>query len=183
MLADKYYQFKKSLDEQGVMFTYSGVVSETILFGLGDTVKQKMHVDEADSTTIKRVFSVFVEQVQNIIRYSAEKASGERKDGREMCSGVISVGRNQGQFFVVGGNLVHNRDLPRLRNRLEHLRSLDKDELKAYYKQKLREDSEETSKGASIGLIEIARRAAGPIMFDFKVVNDNYTFFCLKAFV
>lgn len=183
MLAEKYYQFKKMLDEQGVIFSYSGVVSETILFGLGDTVKQKMQVDEADSTTIKKVFSIFVEQFQNIIRYSAEKSGGERKDGREMSSGVISVGRDQGQFFVVGGNLVHNRDLPRLRERLEYLTSLDKEELKAYYKKKLREESEEASKGASIGLIEIARRAAGPILFDFKAVNDNYTFFCLKAFV
>jgi hypothetical protein len=66
---------------------------------------------------------------------------------------------------------------------LEHLRSLDRDELKAYYKEKLREPPEEESKGATIGLIEIARRASEPIEFDFLDIDESQAFFCLKAHI
>jgi hypothetical protein len=42
---------------------------------------------------------------------------------------------------------------------------------------------EEGSKGAGLGIIEIARRASKPIEFDFTEVDGDYTFFTLKASV
>ena len=58
---------------------------------------------------------------------------------------------------------------------------MNKDELKALYKEKLRADPEEGSKGAGLGFMEIARRATQPIEFDFVEVDADYTFFALKA--
>ncbi len=73
MLAKEYYGFKKSLDEKGIMVSFSGFVSEGILFALGEALKQKMTLDDTDINTAKKVFSVFVEQVQNVIRYSSDR--------------------------------------------------------------------------------------------------------------
>ncbi|CAK0779310.1 DUF2294 domain-containing protein [Azospirillaceae bacterium] len=183
MLAAKFYLFKKILEEQGIIFSYSGYVSDNVLVGLGEAVRQKMQIDETDTTTTKKVFSVFVEQMQNIIRYSAEKIVGGKLDNSELRSGIIAIGRDDGRFFVTGGNLVYNSDTPKLRQRLEELRNMDKDELKAAYKNRLRQDPEEGSKGASIGLIEIARRSNGPIVFDFWAIDTQFTFFCLKSYI
>ena len=58
---------------------------------------------------------------------------------------------------------------------------MSKDELKALYKEKLRADPEEGSKGAGLGFMEIARRASKPIEFDFADVDRDYAFFALKA--
>jgi hypothetical protein len=183
MLAEEYLSFNHVLEQKGIIFSFSGYVSEGILFALGDALKQKMAIEETDANITKRVFSVFVEQVQNIIRYSADRLSGDIGRMVELSSGVIAVGQEQGKFFVVCANKVRNDDRSRLQERLEHLKGLDKDEIKAFYKEKLREDPEVESKGASIGLIEIARRASAPIDFDFVQVNDAYSFFCLKAYI
>ena len=67
MLAKEYYSFKKSLDEKGIMVSFSGFVSEGILFSLGEALKQKMTLDETDINTAKKVFSVFVELVLIVI--------------------------------------------------------------------------------------------------------------------
>jgi len=184
MLAKEYYSFKKSLDEKGIIVSFCGFVSEGILFALGEALKQKMTLDETDVNTTKKVFSVFVEQVQNIIRYSSDRLEGDVGRKVELGSGTITVGNDRsGKFFIVCSNTVEASDVPVLRERLEILRTLDKDGLKAYYKEKLKEAPEEQSKGATIGLIEIARRASEPIEFDFEDIDENSTFFCLKAYI
>ena len=180
MLAEEYFRFKKEVNEKNIIFSFVGYVSENILVSLGEALKQKMAIEETDINTTKKVFSVFVEQVQNIIRYSAERIGDEK---REMSSGVISVGCEQGRFFVICGNTVMRDQVAGLQERLTTLRSLDKDAIKAFYKEKLKEPPEVDSKGAAIGLIEIVRRSSQPIEFDFMNIDEQKCFFCLKAFI
>lgn len=182
MLATEYYHYEQDIKGKKIVFSFAGYVSEGLLYSLGDVLKQKMASDETDVNTTKKVFSIFVEQVQNIIRYSSERIDeSDKKTG--ISSGVISVGNEAGQFFVICGNTILTDDVEKLRTRLELLRSLDKDALKAYYKEKLKEPPEAESKGATIGLIEIARRSSSPIEFDFMSIDEKRTFFCLKAFI
>jgi hypothetical protein len=183
MLAREYYDFKKSLDKKGIMFSFSGFVSDGILFALGESLKQKMTLDATDPNTAKKVFSVFIEQVQNVIRYSADRIEGEIPTKVELGSGTITVGKEKDKFFIVCSNVIDNSDVKLLRGRLEIVRGLDKEGLKAYYREKLKEPPEEQSKGATIGIIEIAKRASEPIEFDFEPIDDKKTFFCLKAYI
>jgi hypothetical protein len=181
MLAKQYRAFKSTLDERGIVFSFSGYLSEGILYSLGDALRQKMALEDTDVTTIKKVFSVFVEQSQNIIRYSADKVQGNLGKSVELSSGMVTIGSDNGQFFIVCGNIILEEDMEKLRGRLETLRAMGKDEIKAYYKEKLREPPDEGSRGATIGLIEIARRASAPIEFDFDRIDTDRHFFCLKV--
>lgn len=181
MLAETYSSFKKALDANGIIFSFSGYVSEGILYSLGEALRQKMALEEADTGTVKRVFSIFVEQVQNIIRYSADKVSGNLGREVELSAGMVTIGIEGGRFFIVCGNTVRETEVPKLEARLRYLRGLDKDGIKAYYREQLRAAPDDESRGATIGLIEIARRASEPIEYDFAPANDGRVFFCLKA--
>ncbi len=180
-LGQQYAAFKRELDSKGIIFSFSGYLSEGILFSLGEALREKMTLEEADGPTVRRVFSVFVEQMQNIIRYSAEKIVAN--DGRaiELSAGMVTIGMEDKTFFIVCGNTVRNGDVPRLRERLDFLKGLDKDGIKAHYREQLRETPDEGSRGATIGLIEIARRASAPIEYDFAGIDSDKTFFCLKV--
>jgi hypothetical protein len=181
MLAKYYRSFKRDLDQRGIIFSFSGYLSEEILYSLGNALRQKMTLEDANVSTVKKVFSVFVEQAQNIIRYSADKLSGDGSKSIELSSGMVTIGTENNHFFIVCANVVLASDEPRLRERLERLRSMDRDAIKAYYKEQLREAPEEQSKGATIGLIEIARRASEPIEFDFDPIDNEKFFFCMKV--
>lgn len=181
MLAKQFRAFKSTLDERGIIFSFSGYLSEGILYSLGDALRQKMALEDTDVTTIKKVFSVFVEQSQNIIRYSAEKVQGKLDKAVELSSGMVTIGSENGRFFIVCGNTILEEDMAKLKNRLETLRAMAPDEIKAYYKEQLREPPDEGSRGATIGLIEIARRASAPIEFDFDRIDADRHFFCLKV--
>lgn len=168
----------------GVIFAYSGYVNEQVLSGVGEAVKQKLVLEETDRKTMRSVFAVFVEQMQNIIRYSAEKVGDreENQDGKELRYGVLTIGQEEGVGYTVhAGNLIQRSDIGRLRERLSDLKSMTHDELRAAYKAQLKAGPDEFSKGAGIGFIEIARRASEPLDFDFAEVDDDHVFFALRA--
>lgn len=182
-LAKAYLAFKRDQDDAGAILSYSGFVSESILFALGETLRRRVEQEESDSNRTKRLFSVFVEQVQNIIRYSSEKLPQRSSDDGMLGSGLVSVGKNGQNFFIVCANTLERSRKDALRERLTQLSALDKDELRTVYREKLREPPEEGSLGASLGLIEIARRSSRPIEFDFIDIDDQRSFFCLKVHV
>jgi len=183
MLAADHYRMKTDSTHQGVIFTFNGFISEGILFALGDALKRKLSLEETDVTTVKRVFSVFVEQAQNIIRYSAETLAKDDQELNRISSGLLTVGSEEGRFFVVCGNVMRREDALPLRERLEKIRNLDPAGIKAYYLAKIRNPEDASSKGANLGLIEIARRASEPILFDFMEIDEGTTFYCMKAFI
>ena len=120
-----------------------------------------------------------------MIRYSAEKEPNSATEPPllELRYGILTIGREGDDYVVHAGNLVARSDVERLRERLSQIRSMNKEQLRAQYKERLRAAPEEGSKGAGLGLMEIARRASKPIEFDFADINDKHTFFTLKAAV
>lgn len=184
MLAQETYKFRDYLQEKGIIFCYSGYITEGVLTGIGNALKRKLELEDADKKTLKGLFSIFVEQVQNVIRYSAE---GEPKSadlsGKELRYGVLTVGMQDSNYFVTCGNLVRNGDVQRLSESLSHIQQLDKDGLKALYKETLRGETPEGSKGAGVGFIDIARRAENGFEFDFAKVDKDFSYFCCKAYV
>ena len=182
-LAEAFYSFKRDQDEKGAILSYSGFVSESILFSLGETLRRRVEHEENDLSHTKRLFSVFVEQVQNVIRYSCEKLPPRNTKEMPLGSGLILVGMEAESFFVLCANTVTFKQKEQLQARLTTLASMDKDTLRGIYRKKLKEPPEEGSLGGSIGLIEVARRSSRPLEFDFFDLADQRSFFCLKVYV
>ncbi len=174
------HELKMMLNQQGLFFCFGGPISQELMVGIGDTLRNKMKFDDADSSTIVKVFSMFVEQSQNIIHYSAEKTPpGAEK--AEMSSGIIGVGYDNDYYYVSCGNIVYNEVVDSLREQLSKLQLMSRDELKRYYKERRKNDTPETSKGAGLGFIELARKSVKPIEFDVQEIDEEFSFFSLKT--
>jgi len=174
------YRLTEMLAQEHISLCYSGYLSDQVLAGLAKALRSQVAADNTDENLAKRVFSVFVEQVQNVMRYSADRLNDE--SGNDQSFGVVTFGANE-KFFVLTGNRMLTADAERLRARLEEIRNLNKKELHAYYRQQLDACPEDSRKGAGLGLVEIARRVSQPVEFDFVPLDDERSFFCLKAYV
>ncbi|KQO49143.1 MULTISPECIES: SiaB family protein kinase [unclassified Methylobacterium] len=183
MLAQDFKSFFETSKRNGIILSFGGDLSENVLFSLGEVLKLRMIQGETDATIAKRVFSIFVEQAQNIIRYSADKLPTDRASGGMISAGMIVVGVENGHFFVVCGNEIPKADAAILRERLDHIAGMSSEELKRFYREKLRQAPDEGSLGGSIGLIEIARRSSAPVEFEFHDLGSERSLFCLKAFI
>ena len=183
-IADEMYDFRSNLNEKGVVFNYSGFVTEDILLSIGRALRDKLTLEGAGRRTSQRLFSIFVEQMQNIIRYSAERASADcTDDTSDLRYGLLSVGSKDGRYFISCCNLVHNKDAERLEKSLTAISRMDQDELKKVYKETLRGATPENSKGAGVGFIEIARQTKDGFEFGFRDLANGTSYFCLRAFV
>lgn len=181
MLAQTMLDFRNNLHSQGITFCYSGFITEDLLLGIGNTIKKKLEIADMDKKKSKSVFSVFVEQMQNVIRYSAERES--HSDSTDLSYGIVAVGEADGKVFVTCGNIVEGKDADRLKANLDKIKSLDKEGLKALWKETLKGDTPEGSKGAGVGFIDIARRAEGGMEYDFAEIDGGRFFFTVKAFI
>ncbi len=176
---DKLYTLMTDLNQQGSFITICGPISFDLIIGISSTIKQKMKLEMARSSTVLKVFSVFVENAENIIRYSAHRFSDD--DGGEMGQGIIMIGFNDGNYFISSGNLIDSSKVEKLSKKLSNIQNLSKPELKEYYRKKRKQAPDEGSKGASLGFLEIAKKACKPIDFSFKKVDDKYSFFFLRT--
>ena len=110
MLARELFNLRSILQKEGIIFAYSGYLTEAVLSGVGEAVKHKLALEDTDTKTQRSVFAVFVEQVQNMIRYSAEKIPSS-----EMRYGVLTIGREGDDYVVHAGNLIARSEVARLR--------------------------------------------------------------------
>jgi hypothetical protein len=178
------HQTWSALRDEGVVLWYSGSVNDDVLLGMAKALKQKMAVQQANTAKSRRVFAIFVEQMQNMIRYSAEREPNMMAtDGPDVRYGMIVINRVDGGFVVETGNVVRHDEVDRLRYRLEQIRTKNRGQLIALYKEKLRDGLGEPERAAGLGFLEIARRASKPIDFDFAKIDDNFWYFTLRAHI
>jgi hypothetical protein len=181
-MQEEIQRFYHQLQSKGIIFSFSGPISQSLLEGIGQTLKQKMSLEETSTNIIQKVFSIFVELMQNIINYSAQRVTAVEAE-QEISYGVLIVGKKENHFYIISGNYIHKEQEEALRKKLIKIRSMDKEELKQYYKQQRRQNVDDSSKGAGLGFIEMARKASQPIEFEIAGIDNGYSFFVVKAVI
>lgn len=182
MNVEEVYQLKRTFDAQGLILAYSGMISQPIIEEIGSALKNKIEQDEVSATVNNRLFAIFVEQVQNIMKYSFEKKLDE-VSGSRLSTGIILVGYEKGSYFIMTGNQISPAEAESLKGRLEHLNTLSADELKSYYREERQKERNVISDSAGLGLIDIARKSSIPLDYKIEEISDKYSFFSIKATV
>ena len=163
---------------------FSGFVSEEVLSALGNVLKKKIVQKGEAPNKVKQVFSVFIELVQNVIRYSAEHVYIGENGPDKLSSGVINVGYRDGRFYVGCGNTITVENAAKLREQLDIIRRLDKKELRTIYCEKLREKTDPgLETGTNLGLLEVARRSTAPIKYDFFEIDADKSFYYIMSYI
>jgi hypothetical protein len=85
------------------------------------------------------------------------------------------------KFLVRTGNFIDARLIPELKERLDHVNSLDEDGLRELYRLKLNDEERSVKGTAGLGFIDIARKSKNKLEYAFVGVNDKMSFFCLNV--
>lgn len=166
-----------------ISIIYSGPMWEDGIKGISDVVRS--HLDGADdlpNNVAKTIFSVFIEQVTNMLLYSSEKvnyAIDENADA-DVTSGMLVLGHKGNTYFIQTRNAIEKGNTAFIKEKIDYLNTLDKKELRQYHKEQMRiESNNPESKGAGLGLIEIARRTTAPIGYEFESSDNGLTYFTM----
>lgn len=183
MNLEMFKAFRQFVGEQGVLFYYNGYLSQPIVAAMGETLRSKLETEDGSSKLARKVFSAFIEMMQNIIHYADDDVAA----GEAVPYGNVAVGRVGERYYIVSGNAVANAHVERLRVKLDAIRAMSGDEIRAEYRRKLRTDEQDdNSKGAGLGFLTVARETSEPIEYLFEPfpgAANALSFFYLKATV
>jgi hypothetical protein len=175
-------QVQNVLGQGGILICFCGRLSQGLIEEYGQAVKAYLETEDRPTNQIFNVFSIFIEQTQNIKNYSAVKEGSDQYE-RIVQSAIVTIGKNEAGYFISCGNLVASGDIPQLAEALDKLIGLDKEGLKRLYKDKLRQELPPGAASAGLGLVDIARKASLPLEYSVTAVDEALTFFTLKAIV
>lgn len=177
------YDFYQETKAKNIIFYYSGPIAHASIEGVAQTLRKNLEYEEAGNMTSQAVFSVFIEQMQNILNYSAERLTHTEIIKNELRVGAVVIGHNQIGYYILCGNKIYNSDITDLTEKIESVCHMSKEELKVLYKERRRMEPLSGSKGAGLGIIEMARRSSEPLKYNFYQIDNNFSFFTIRVVV
>ncbi len=173
------YSLKRELDKNGIFLTYDGPVNQNLIIELIDLIKAKLEPIAPTSTVIK-IVTIFIEQTQNIIKYSIEHNSEIDSD---TGSGICVIGKQKEHYFIMCGNLIEKTSKSALKKQLDKLIVMNKDELAKLFKKQKKKTMTPESKGAGLGLIDMACKSRKPLDYVIEDVDNNHCFFSITVYI
>ncbi|WP_243546231.1 SiaB family protein kinase [Pseudodesulfovibrio tunisiensis] len=181
MTPEMFGYYEKFQKDRAILY-FNGPVSQGMVESFAELMREKMRFEVADRNVVHRVFAILVEQMQNIVRYSVDKSTDHTESNGEIALGQVVVGQeDDGRFFVACANRIAAKDGETLSKRIEKVRSMSKADLKVLYREQRRNGPAPDSKGAGLGFIDMARKAAGPMDFRIIPVDCDTSFFSMKV--
>lgn len=175
------YELQELLTRDEILICFVGPFSHSIIEELGTAVKHHLEAEQVTKSSLMSVFSIFIEQAQNVKHYAERKVAEGKSDG-PFGSGIVVIGRSGDKYVVSSGNVVEHKDIQVPVAKLENLKSLDPKGLKSAYKQQLRKEAA-PGESAGLGLIDMARKASEPLQHSIIPIDEQHCFFSLKAII
>lgn len=170
------------MERDNVLLAFKGTITSDLLDSVFQIMESKM-VDLNDSpATKKKVFNVLVECLQNLYHHIDDFDKDNFLDvSGSKQSAIFSISRNEDAYNIVTGNFIYPKNVEEVSNKIDHINSLERDELKAYYKEVLNNGKLSEKGGGGLGLIDIAKKSRNKLQYSFKEIDDDYSFFTLTV--
>lgn len=171
------YDLFKRVDNGDFEYIYRGSFTQNLtrkILSLAESNLQKL-VDK--SSLQNRIYFIMVEGLQNVTKHQ-EDSIGDKNDD---YSGIFLIQKKGNRYLITTGNLIVNSKVDSLKQRLERVNSLDREELKKLHREILSTGELSDKGGAGLGLIEMARRSGNKLLFDFEYVDLYWSYFYLQT--
>ena len=180
-LSNIYYLYK-AMEQENILLSFKGMVTSDLLDSVLQIMESKMNYMEESPKTKKKVFNVLVECLQNLYHH-IDVPGGEvpQRETIESKSALFIIAREEDCFQIRTGNYVDSQSAEELTSKLEKINGMDREMLKAHYKEVLSAGDVSKKGTAGLGLIDIARKSGNKLQYEMIPVNGSNHFFCLNV--
>ena len=176
------FEYFNMMKKDGITTIFNITFSAETIGNYAEIIEKHIPCDEMPPDVPGAIFSVFIEQVTNVLMYSERESRYSGKYGKVVDApmGVFTIGENEKSYFSQTCNVIKDEYVEFIRESIDHLNTLNKQELREYFKEQRRsENTNPISKGAGLGFIEIAKRASAPIEYSFKPLEEEQVLFSM----
>ncbi len=175
-------EYYSNLSKGNVVLAYKGSITSEMINDILEGVERKLEEADEDSKLRKRIYNILVESLQNLFHHIEVSHEGITED-LEPKFGVFAVIKDGNLYRIITGNFINSRRIKFLKEKIDKINSLSKDELKDMYKFILNHQRLSAKGGGGLGLVDIARKSGNKLEYEFFNYNDDYSFFNLTISV
>ncbi len=176
-------QWHDSLINNNTIHSYRGTVDSDVVGKILEDTENKLLEKEKNRKIRKRCYNVLVEAIQNLYHHAECVPSAiEKKFGKNFAVFAFTS-PDQDTYKVSLGNYIKAFSIRRLKERMDQINHLSKDELKILYKLILNNDEFSEKGGGGLGIIDMARRTGNKLEYGFHKYNEEYYFFSLEIVI
>lgn len=160
--------------KENVLISFDGSVTSRVISDL--LQRSEIALENQRSVVRKRVYNVLVEGLQNLYHHAEERPE-TGKNGEPQVKLLLWFDTDS--IFIQMQNVVKGATINKISTQIEYINSLDRDQLKAFYREVLNNTKFSEKGGASLGLIDMAKRSGEPLLYKFSPLDENYSMFNL----
>lgn len=163
------------LNQNNVMLAYDGVLSKDIVSAFLTRLRADIErIKNASKVEKKRFFSIAVECIQNLSKHGNVS---DMNDGQFL----VVVEREQNALKISTGNLISTAKKGTIENLINNVNSKSNTELTALYRKGIATNTLSVRGEANLGLIDIARKSANKLFYQFNEIDSDSTFFLFQT--
>ncbi|MGE0636818.1 MAG: SiaB family protein kinase [Bacteroidia bacterium] len=174
-LVENAWSLKNLMTENKLIMVYSDHITPRTYEHLMNLAEEKLDHLNTSLKHKKKILHILVEALQNIATH------GYRDHTNTVASLFVIGMESDNAFFVISGNTVTTKIEEYLREKLDHLNTLDNQELRAIYKDTIQHGEFTDKGGAGLGFIDIMRKSQSKLDYNFAPVNSSLSFFTYKV--
>jgi len=176
-------EYYTRISQGDVVLAFKGSITSELINEVLEAVESKLVAQNEDGKTRKKLYNVLVESLQNLYHHIEEKHEGI-EENLDPKFGVLVVEKvKNGEYLVTTGNFVASVKIKFLKEKIDKINSLTREELKDMYKFILNHQKISAKGGGGLGLVDIARKTGKKMEYHFYPYNDKYVFFDLQILI
>lgn len=176
-MGSEVYKKFRSLMDNHIIISFKGEITSDIITMILQIMESKLESSKEKSSVKKKIFNILVECMQNL--YHHAEAEIKESDDESKRPAMLELYFDQDFYNIATGNYIKNEAIKPLKERIERVNSLDKKELRKYYREILDNNQISDKGGADLGMIDMARKSGEKLEYNFTKVNDEISFFDL----
>lgn len=177
-----HYACYRSMREQRIVMAFLGSLSQEVLVGFAEGLRELLELRKVGTRVTKRVFAILVELAQNMAAYSTER-DALAGSGSTVGVGLLVVTEDEASYSVASGNLTPPETARAIASRCELINAMSLDELKGAYRARLRRPREEGQQTGGVGLMQVALNARPPLECRVEHHDPGHVFLVISATV
>lgn len=169
-------QLERIMAENNVYLIWSGHFSPDVGKEVLSFTETRLSEEDVDSVLRRKVFSILVESLENVAKYSPGREHEE-----EFGMPVAMIRLSGHVYLITTGNLIKNEQVAPLKDKLDLINRHDKAGIKELFREALIGQSLDTDSTGNMGLIEMARKSGNKLDYQFDPVNEQYSYYMLTV--
>ena len=165
-------QVFEDLVNNEVLINYYGSLNFNLASYLIENLKLSLKKTGVDESVSRKIYSSFVEGIQNIISHQID-------DFENVPYGIVNVSRKGDHFLILLGNLIDPLKKNILESKVDAVRNLSDNELRAEFNKRLKEVDPNESSSAHLGLFQMAINS-NDISCYFNELENGGLFFLVE---